>query len=364
MTSRNLSQLVGLFVLASLMSVAVGVVLGQVGQPEAVTTEEAINSPPYEMNYQGFLTDEAGQPLEGDYQLGFSLYDSPTAENEIWGPEIHPDVPVKRGLFNVVLGQEIELAPVIFRRALYLQVTVNETATLSLQPLRAVPNAFSLLPGATIEGNPLGTIYALTAINTDTNPQSQGRGLWAQGYQYGVVAQETGPGNVSLKSTSFVEAQGYKSLEPTYWWSPGISGRPANSADLTMGLTITGTAELGSSITGTHEFYLPLALPTVLYGQPVRVTEMTLYYATSQSESYIAAARLDKQVSATTSETLMNRTLMLSSTTPTSYTHPLQNGTLTADSGPLTLQLRLTIADPSHLIYIGGVRLRLEHHEE
>ena len=58
---------------------------------------------PQEINYQGYLTDAEGNPLNGSVSMTFRLYDNLTGGTLLWveGPS---SVTVKEGVFNVVLG--------------------------------------------------------------------------------------------------------------------------------------------------------------------------------------------------------------------------------------------------------------------
>ena len=69
----------------------------------ASTSTFAQSVPPL-MNYQGHLTDAAGQPLAtGQYTLTFNVYNVPTGGTAVWGPQaIVADV--IDGYFNVVLN--------------------------------------------------------------------------------------------------------------------------------------------------------------------------------------------------------------------------------------------------------------------
>jgi hypothetical protein len=70
-------------------------VLGVVGIVTAI--------PPL-MNFQGYLTDDAGVPVaDGHYTMTFKLYDVPSGGSAVW-TETHLDVAVAGGLFNVTLG--------------------------------------------------------------------------------------------------------------------------------------------------------------------------------------------------------------------------------------------------------------------
>ncbi|UCB53205.1 MAG: hypothetical protein JSV10_03765 [Candidatus Zixiibacteriota bacterium] len=55
------------------------------------------------VNYQGMLTDDAGNPLNGTPDLTFRIYNAPSGGTKRW-EEAHSSVPVTDGLFNVILG--------------------------------------------------------------------------------------------------------------------------------------------------------------------------------------------------------------------------------------------------------------------
>ena len=82
--------------------------------PEPVEEEEVqaaeadlvLAQPPNTMNYQGYLTDGDGVPVDGDFDFVARLYDAAAAGTLEWGPETHNAVPVKDGLFNLVLGPQ------------------------------------------------------------------------------------------------------------------------------------------------------------------------------------------------------------------------------------------------------------------
>ena len=88
---RICKSLIIMMVVATLVSVMVG---------------NAAASTPSLMNYQGRLTDIAGNPLTGPYPIVFTIYDDSllSAPGNIKWQEIHGLVSVKDGLFNVILG--------------------------------------------------------------------------------------------------------------------------------------------------------------------------------------------------------------------------------------------------------------------
>jgi hypothetical protein len=60
---------------------------------------------PHLINYQGMLTDDAGDPMSGSYDLTLSIYDAAAEGTSLWTEE-HSGVSVEDGLFNLTLGSE------------------------------------------------------------------------------------------------------------------------------------------------------------------------------------------------------------------------------------------------------------------
>ena len=58
---------------------------------------------PHLLNYQGKATDSGGAPLNGAYDITFRIYDHATAGELKWS-EIHQDVSIENGIFQVLLG--------------------------------------------------------------------------------------------------------------------------------------------------------------------------------------------------------------------------------------------------------------------
>ena len=62
-----------------------------------------IAQPPQLMTYQGFLTDNAGNPQTGSFTMHFRIFDVETSGSSLWS-ETHTSVAVFDGLFKVYLG--------------------------------------------------------------------------------------------------------------------------------------------------------------------------------------------------------------------------------------------------------------------
>lgn len=369
-------------VAAAVLLVAVGTVLGQ--GPEGTEGREGEESsvdgdaiilaqPPYTMNYQGYLTDSSGTPLDGTYDLAFRLYNDASAGTVQWGPETHNDVPVANGLFQVALGAIVNLYPNDFDEALFLAVQVNGTAVTPRQPLRSVPYAFGLVPGAEVEGDPRGSVYALRVENTGTDDPDRGiyargkqYGLYASGGQYGIYAKRTGDGDVGIYSPDFVRAKGFRSNQDSYVWVPATASMLSPSEGCELYPKWHGTVALECSTAGPKAIDIPIVVPAVLYGQEVRVEQVNVYYDLDSTGSYIDRSFLRRFTNAVDSATLINDYTDRTSTSPTSYSlTPTWNYTLTTASGALNLFVGIKHdGNTSHDVYIGGVRVRLGHYDE
>ena len=91
--------------------------------PAAATTHIA-----KKMNYQGYLTDNSGNPINGTRNLRFRLYDA--SGNPLNWVETHQNVPIVNGIFNVVLGASAAVPFAVnetFREPYYLEILVDHT---------------------------------------------------------------------------------------------------------------------------------------------------------------------------------------------------------------------------------------------
>jgi hypothetical protein len=103
------------------------------------------------INYQGRLTDSAGEPLSGSYTMTFRLYEVASGGSAL-ATDSH-SVEVTDGLFNTA----IDFDPEYFDgRGLWLGITVGGEEMSPRPELRSVPYALSLKPGAVINGSVSG----------------------------------------------------------------------------------------------------------------------------------------------------------------------------------------------------------------
>jgi hypothetical protein len=105
------------------------------------------------VSYQGRLL-EGSAPVSGNRDMTFRLYTAPSAGTLVWqeGPKT---IAVSSGLFYTALGDVTPFTAEVLNNLdqnLWLEVTV-EDVTLPRQRLMGSPYAFSLAPGADVEGS-------------------------------------------------------------------------------------------------------------------------------------------------------------------------------------------------------------------
>ena len=254
---------------------------------------------------QGRLTDVNGIPLNGTYTVTLSVYDAAVGGAFLCG-NLFTALEVTNGLFNNSLDF-CDTLNAFEGDQMYLGVQVGADPEMTpRQPIQGVPYAFNLKPGAVIKG---------------------------------------------ANSYLFVPGAAFVKNAPT---------------DTTRWDMVYGAARIWRGATAGNKYiYIPITLPNVLYGQPVRVTSITIYYVCEDgANTYITETALAKMTDADTSVALFvadetNR----DSNTAASYsltTDAAQN-TLSSSVGSLAVRLYLNFANDADYIQIGGVRLTLDH---
>ncbi|MFH1416130.1 MAG: hypothetical protein ABIH89_08635, partial [Elusimicrobiota bacterium] len=128
---------------------------------------------PKYINFQGKLTDDAGQPKNGAFKFEFTLYDSATGGTQVWGTETHNSVTVSNGLYSVALGSYTAFSMTDFHQPLWLAVEVNDVA---LSPRYALTSSPYALSAVTVDNSTTGYIVLEQSVNPTEN--KEGRIQW------------------------------------------------------------------------------------------------------------------------------------------------------------------------------------------
>jgi hypothetical protein len=114
---RNRVRKVLMVVLVALMASAV---IAIVAMPASAVSP---GPPPALINYQGYLTDDSGNPINDTLSMTFSIYDAASDGTQLWTET--QSVTVTNGLFNVLLGSVNPIEPGDLTGVSYLGITVG-----------------------------------------------------------------------------------------------------------------------------------------------------------------------------------------------------------------------------------------------
>jgi hypothetical protein len=309
MNTQKLLIAVGIVALAVLVTLALFTQLTQAQGPGGNVQPQSPSGVAASLSdsipIQGRLTDASGSPLNGTYTMNFRVYTSTTGGSSLCENLFKP-VSVANGLFNSSVDFCAEL-DAIEGDQLYLGVQVGADSEMTpRQPILGVPYAYTVRPGAVIKG--------------------------ANSY-------------VFVPGTAFIKDQ---STDATRWDA----------------IDATTRFYSGEAIVGYKHIRIPITLPSVLYGQPVRVTGITVYYMCEDgTQNYISETELYKQLDADTSVSLIDDTTNHTSNTASSYTLTTDsaNNTLSIGQGIVSLRIGMFFNDNTHYVRISGVRVILDH---
>ncbi|HEQ98293.1 MAG TPA: tail fiber domain-containing protein [candidate division Zixibacteria bacterium] len=108
------------------------------------------------INYQGYLTDNGGNPVTGTTPMTFTIYDARGVSK--W-TESHPTVQVVNGLFNVVLGSQTALPDSVFNGDdHFLGIAVGADPEIAPRTL------LTAAPGSAVSRRVVGDINTLPGV--------------------------------------------------------------------------------------------------------------------------------------------------------------------------------------------------------
>jgi hypothetical protein len=118
---------------------------------------------PKTVNYQGYLTDSGGIPVDGDVDMEFSIYNVSSGGSSLWSES--QTVTVQNGIYSVILG-ETNPINLTFDVPYYLAVKVGSDAEMTpRQPLTSVGYSFRAADADLLDGQD-GSYYR-NASNLD-----------------------------------------------------------------------------------------------------------------------------------------------------------------------------------------------------
>ena len=302
------------------------------------------------MNYQGFLTDSGGSPVNDTLDFTVSLWDQPGvgAGNRMWGEEVHNNVTVADGLFSLALGSNVALNVPDFRSHLVLEIEVGGT-TLPRQLLRGVPYAMTLAPGAQIGGS------------THTRPMID---VLQYGKNFAIWAQEESPAwHYGLGADRIYSSEGYASGGDSFLWVPGNLAFSENTG-VTLDPQFSGILRVDCTAVGNKSFGFFVTIPGQLYGHDVVIEEVRVYYYVTHARSPVYLSQVWKLNEDGTPEMIADEPDDQDSTTYTSFEvamDPPSGHTLNENAGPLAVWLAWECETQFDGLYLGAVRLRLGH---
>jgi hypothetical protein len=120
---------------------------------------------PYTLSYQGVLKDSVGNPVpDGNYAMAFALYDTPSGGEPYWMEQ--DSVPVKDGVFNVILGKLVSLGEVSFDTPYWLGISLTGSPEMTPRvELSAAPYALHAASADAYGGGDL-TVYGMLTVTS------------------------------------------------------------------------------------------------------------------------------------------------------------------------------------------------------
>jgi hypothetical protein len=176
--------------------------------------------------YQGYF-EYSGNPANGNFDFRVTIWDLETLGTEIASCQVFDNIFVQDGLFTFHLLPDTLMDQVFNGEPRWLQVAVRQSGTttwttLPRQPITAVPYAWSLRPGADIEG--ATSDYTLSLANSGSS-----------GALYASSSRVTGV-TISAEHTT----DGYAVLGSTNGGYPAVGGHNGGGGSGLYGFSETG----------------------------------------------------------------------------------------------------------------------------
>ena len=141
----------------------------------ATAVRGQLPSVPPLLNYQGLLTDSAGNPVpSGTKKIEFNVYTNAVGGTAVWGPQVFPAAAVVNGSFNVILGPTDgtarSLADAFIRAAeCYIGIRLDDGPEVTpRQRMLSTPFALVAQTAVTaVQHTPPGSVIAFAGSDTN-----------------------------------------------------------------------------------------------------------------------------------------------------------------------------------------------------
>lgn len=344
---------------------------------------------PRVISYQGRITnDGTGDPLpDGLYSVTFRLFADETGGVALW-TDNYPTLSIVNGLYAVMLGSNTPFPTAVdFANQYWLEVQVSATTLEPRYRMGASPYALSIADTINRDQSE----PALALINA-----GDGNGLYGEGGHRGIKGYTWSSGfdvaGVEGRYSSVTYGLlGYRADDGSYI---GVYGDGSNyagyfndnvhiegslsagkqsvfyacGADIvpTTGVSVTyanygGAGAIYRGSAGDETIILPISIPSLLYGQPVRLDSVVIGYMTPLLNGYISQTTLCHNPLTATYSALITDYTDYSSSVFDSYTlEPSSELYLDSSTGPLFIQFIITFVDVGH-IEINGAKIFISH---
>ncbi|MCD6519434.1 MAG: hypothetical protein J7M05_05895 [Anaerolineae bacterium] len=247
------------------------------------------------------------------------------------------------------------------------------------QSVLAVPYALSLRPGAHISGSVTDSPYAVLHVwNTATSGSAygvkggvsspSGRGVYGQALNGGTGVYAQSDSGTALRAVSSsgpaIYADGpIQSSKKSYLF---IHGTFARDTGTPSGLTFYPYSQyvvIDASSTGEKSLTIPAQMPAMLYGQPVSISGLRVYYYMQDGTPHntIKAIRLIRTTSSGGAEAVYSWTGSVYRSSYGYFTLTFDPIELSSQTGFIAVQIVVDFENTSTSFILGGVRLTLEH---
>jgi hypothetical protein len=127
---------------------------------------------PSTMNYQAYLTDDKGVPVDGTADVMISIYSTDVGGAALWS-ETRLGTTVNNGVLSVELGDTVPFPPGLFEMPLWIGVKVDADAEMTpRRPITSTGFAFKASDADTLDGISASSLDQSAHIGDTSNPHS------------------------------------------------------------------------------------------------------------------------------------------------------------------------------------------------